>query len=138
MATNNLDREATEGLETAQRMLDNSHTAEYRGLNLDEQAKVDEVVRYVMGRIRSLMEGQGLFKTALRAALKPRYREFLEKVVAAKITEGQMTVVLAEVWKQTREILDRTFDGKDWRTGAGEMLAGSERVKLFKVVVQEL
>lgn len=109
MSSNKIDREALDGLTAAQRMVDDTHTPEYLDLDLEASARVDEVVRHVMAKIHSLMEGHSPFKMALRAALKPRYREFLERVVAARVTEREMTVVLAEVWKQTRAILDRNL-----------------------------
>lgn len=109
MSSNKIDRQTLDGLTAAQRMVDSNHSPEYLELNLDERAKVNEVVGHVMAKIHSLMEGNSPFKMALRAALKPRYREFLERVVAARITEREMTVVLAEVWKQTRAILDRNL-----------------------------
>lgn len=112
MNVNELDKQALAGLATAQRMVDSSHTAEYLALNLDERAKVDGVVRHVMEKIHSLMEGHGPFKMALRAALKPRYRDLLERIASAKINEREMTVVLAEVWRQTRAILDKAFDSE--------------------------
>lgn len=109
MGASQLDRSVQEGLTAAQRMIDDAHTPEYLDLDLEARAKVNEVVGHVMAKIHSLMEGHSPFKMALRAALKPRYREFIQRVVVARITEREMTVVLAEVWKQTRAILDQNL-----------------------------